>query len=150
MRHFELNSDSDSDSDSKPCGYIVLCRTCFHWLRFRSFSQMGTVPTLWRDLCPYYIHFNQGAESKSGPMEKSCIEQKSVSESESDSESRNGNKPKHERVDVTIYSFVVVVNPTYSDLPKITLRKTRDVDVVVNTITDPGHFYVTLSGRNSL
>ena len=39
------------------------------------------------------------------------------------------------------------MNPTYSDLPKITLRKTRDVDVVVNTITDPGHFYVTLSGK---
>ena len=39
------------------------------------------------------------------------------------------------------------MNPAYSDLPKITLRKTRDVDVVVNTITDPGHFYVTLSGK---
>ena len=29
------DSDSDSDSDSKPCSYIVLCRTCFHWIRFR-------------------------------------------------------------------------------------------------------------------
>ena len=26
------DSDSDSDLDSKPYGYIVLCRTCFHWL----------------------------------------------------------------------------------------------------------------------
>ena len=41
--------DSDSDSDSKPYGYIVLCRTCFHWLRFRfgSFSHKY----LWY-LCP--------------------------------------------------------------------------------------------------
>ena len=52
--------DSDSDSDSKLYGYIVLCRTCFHWLwfRFTSLSQMGTVPIL--GTCPYYIHFNQG------------------------------------------------------------------------------------------
>ena len=42
----DSNSDSDLDSDSKPYGYIVLCRTCFHWLglRFGSLSQMGTVP----------------------------------------------------------------------------------------------------------
>ena len=29
------DSDSDSDSDSKPYRYMVLCRKCFHWLRFR-------------------------------------------------------------------------------------------------------------------
>ena len=55
--------DSDSDSDSKPYGYIVSCRTCFHWLtfRFRSLSQ------------------------------SICIVQESVSESKS--ESGKGNKP---------------------------------------------------------
>ena len=46
----DSDSDSDSDLDSKPYGYIVLCRTCFHWLRFRfgSLSQMVTVP---KDRC---------------------------------------------------------------------------------------------------
>ena len=51
--------DADSNSDSEPYGYIVLCRTCVHWLkfRFRSRSQMGTVPILGTDLCPYYLTF---------------------------------------------------------------------------------------------
>ena len=52
---------------------------------------MGTVPMLGTDLCPYYIQFNQGPESKFEPMEKSCMVQESVSESES--EYGNGNKP---------------------------------------------------------
>ena len=50
-------------SDSKPYGYIVLFRTCFHWLRFGSLSH------------------------------SICIVQESVSESESESESGNGNEP---------------------------------------------------------
>ena len=79
----DSDSDSDSDTDSKPYGYIILCWTCFHWIRhgFGSLSQMGTVPILGTDLCPYYIHFNQGSESKSEPMEISCTVQDSVSES---------------------------------------------------------------------
>ena len=43
-----------------------------------------------------YIHFNQGSESESEPMEISCILQES--ESESDSESSNGNKPFHAKL----------------------------------------------------
>ena len=89
----DSDSDSDSDTDSKPYGYIILCWTCFHWLRlgFGSLSQMGTVPILGTDLSLYYIHFNQVSESKSKPMKKYCTVQKSVSEPES--KSGNGNKP---------------------------------------------------------
>ena len=61
------DSDSDSDSDSKPYGYMVLCRTCFHWLGFRFGSLSHSI----------------------------CIVEASESEfeSESESESGNGNKP---------------------------------------------------------
>ena len=62
------DSDSDSDSDSKPYGYIVLCRTCFHWLRFKFESLSHSI----------------------------CIVKESVSKSESESESGNGNKPWQE------------------------------------------------------
>ena len=55
----------DPESDSKPYGYIVLCRTCFHCLRFRLRSLSHSI----------------------------CIVQESVSESKSESESGNGNKP---------------------------------------------------------
>ena len=51
--------------DSKPYGYIVLCRTCFHWLGFRFGSLTHSI----------------------------CIEQESESESKSESESGNGHKP---------------------------------------------------------
>ena len=34
---------------------------------------MGTVPILGTDPCPYYIHFNQGSESESEPMEKAAV-----------------------------------------------------------------------------
>ena len=49
-------------------------------------------------------------------------------------------------VEATTYSSVAV-NPTYSDLPKVKLSKARDVEVVVNYVNDPGHFYVALSGK---
>ena len=63
------DSDSDLDWDSKSYDYTALCRTCLQWLgfRFRSLSQIGTVPIYFRDrsLCQvqisiFYIHFNQG------------------------------------------------------------------------------------------
>ena len=58
---------------------------------------MGTAPIIGMDLCPkdrspslIYISI-RGSESKSEPMEKSCVVQESVSESESE----NGNKLKN-------------------------------------------------------
>ena len=68
---------------------------------------MSTVPILWTDLCPKdsfpsLLHtFQSGDQSKSEPMEKSCIVQESVSKSESESESSKGNKL------LTIYRTVV-------------------------------------------
>ena len=61
----DSDSDSDSDSVSQPYGYIVLCRTCVHWVRFRFRSLSYSI----------------------------CIVEESLSESELDSESGNGNKP---------------------------------------------------------
>ena len=72
-----LDSDADSDVDwnSKPNGYIVLCRTCFHWLKFRF-----------------------GSLSHS-----TCITQESVFESESESESGSGNKPSEGYITLVLF-----------------------------------------------
>ena len=81
----DSDSDSDSGSDSKPYGYMV-CRTYFHWLRFRLGSLSHSI----------------------------CIVQES--ESESESESGNGNKPLEMRVECresTMYlSYYLVVSNT--------------------------------------
>ena len=108
------DSDSDSDSDSKPYVHIVLCRTCFHWLelRFRSLSQGEiSIPIT-------YISI-RGSESRSEPMDKSCIVQESVSESESS----NGNKPlKVCKMQSVCVSFVVIL-PEKIYLIKSTIQR---------------------------
>ena len=36
------------------------------------------------------------------------------------------------------------MNPKFKDLPKATLKKLNDVDVLVTDVTDPGNFYVSV------
>ena len=74
----DSDSDSDSDSNSKPYGYIVLCRTCLHWLRFRFGSLSRSI----------------------------CIVQEFVSKSKSESESGNRNKLSQRQTQVRTWTQI--------------------------------------------